>query len=77
MSIAFDYDYFDEDERAGCDVQITGRIKALTKKAILLTIGDENIWLPLSQIIFAPIPTIGLIIEVTVPEWLAYDKGLI
>ena len=56
------------------DVECTAR----TEKAVLVHAGDkaEAVWLPLSQCEIAPggIPGIE---TVTLPEWLALEKGLI
>jgi hypothetical protein len=56
------------------DVEVTSR----TEKAVLVHTGDKGgaVWLPLSQIEiqnsgFAGVETI------TLPEWLALEKGLI
>lgn len=52
-----------------------------TPKAILVSDDgdrDKAVWLPLSQIEIEPKPELGpTIVEVTCPEWLAKDKGLI
>jgi hypothetical protein len=50
-----------------------------TSKAVLVSdtgLGDDAVWLPLSQIEIVPASQAGLFI-VTMPEWLAKDKGLI
>lgn len=56
------------------DVEVTVR----TAKAILVHTGnkEEAVWLPLSQIEIAP-SGFGGIETVTLPEWLALEKGLI
>jgi hypothetical protein len=56
------------------DVECTAR----TEKAVLVHTGDktEAVWLPLSQCEIAPSGFPG-IETVTLPEWLALDKGLI
>lgn len=38
--------------------------------------GDDGVWLPKSEIEIAPASTHGLY-DLTLPEWLAQDKGLI
>jgi hypothetical protein len=56
------------------DVEVTAR----TAKAVLVHTGnkEEAAWLPLSQIEIEPSGVAG-IETVTLPEWLALDKGLI
>ena len=56
------------------DVEVTAR----TEKAVLVHIGvkDNAVWLPLSQVEISP-TGFGGIETVTLPEWLALDKGLI
>ena len=56
------------------DVEVTAR----TAKAVLVHTGikEKAIWLPLSQIEIAE-TGIGEIFTVTLPEWLALEKGLI
>ena len=56
------------------DVEVTAR----TEKAVLVHTGDKAkaAWLPLSQIEIGPSGFAG-IETVTLPEWLALDKGLI
>jgi hypothetical protein len=51
------------------DIEIDG-IKAETDKAYLVVIGKTEAWVPKSQVELS-----GL--ELTLPEWLAMDKGLI
>lgn len=52
-----------------------------TKAAILVSDDGEQasaVWLPLSQCEVEPKPSVdGDLVEVTCPEWLARDKGLI
>lgn len=56
------------------DVEITAR----TGKAVLVHTGvkEDAAWLPLSQIEITPTGTEG-VETVTLPEWLALEKGLI
>ena len=56
------------------DVEVTAR----TEKAVLVHTGnkEEAAWLPLSQIEIEP-SGVGGIETVTLPEWLALEKGLI
>lgn len=59
-------------------IDIDGAIEAQTAKAVLFHTGnkEEAVWLPLSQIEVDE-TGIGGIVTVTLPEWLAEDKGLI
>lgn len=52
-------------------VDIDGEIRVRTEKAIQFYDGATTVWLPLSQIEINDDDT------VTMPEWLALDKGLI
>lgn len=52
-------------------VDIAGEIRSQTEKAIQFFDGDKAVWLPRSQIEINEDGT------VTMPEWLALDKGLI
>ena len=59
------------------DIEVT--LHAETALAILVSDdGDEDnaVWLPKSQIEYSP-RIQGDIINLTIPEWLATDKGLI
>ena len=58
-------------------VEIIGTVKAITDAAILVDDGDNDIWLPLSQIKIDKgeyMKGDDLVIEI--PEWLAFEKGL-
>lgn len=57
------------------DVEVTHR----TEKAFLVHLGDKEqaVWLPLSQIEIEPNGAFDGIETVTLPEWLALEKGLI
>lgn len=59
-------------------IDIDGAIEARTDKAVLFHTGDKEqaAWLPLSQIEVDETGVPG-IVTVTLPEWLATDKGLI
>lgn len=59
-------------------IDIDVAIEARTEKAVLVHDGDKSkaVWLPLSQIEISP-TGIGGIETVTLPEWLALEKGLI
>jgi len=62
-------------------IDITVQLKHQTDLAILVTDDGTNaIWLPKSQIecdVDLDNADVGDTIEVTLPEWLALDKGLI
>jgi hypothetical protein len=59
-------------------IDIDGAIEARTDKAVLFHTGnkEEAAWLPLSQIEVEE-TGVGGIVTVTLPEWLALNKGLI
>lgn len=59
-------------------IDIDGAVEHRTQKAVLFHLGDKTkaVWLPLSQIEIAP-TGVGGIFTVSLPEWLALDKGLI
>ena len=59
-------------------VEIDVEIVARTERAVLAHTGnkEEAAWLPLSQIKLRP-SGIGGIYTLTVPEWVAIDKGLV
>ena len=59
-------------------IDIDGAIEARTDRAVLFHTGDKEqaAWLPLSQIEVSE-TGIGGIYTVSLPEWLAEDKGLI
>jgi hypothetical protein len=58
-------------------IGVFGTIIAETDNAILLFDGIEEVWLPLSQIEYNPSAKEGTDTTVEIPEWLAYEKGLI
>lgn len=59
-------------------IDLDGAIEAKTEKAILFHTGDKRqaAWLPLSRIEVEE-TGIGGIVTVTLPEWMALEKGLI
>ena len=59
-------------------IDIDVEVSARTEKAVLVHDGDPSVavWLPLSQIEIRP-TGIGGIETVTLPEWLAIEKGLV
>jgi hypothetical protein len=52
-------------------VDVAGEVRAQTEKAIQFFDGDTLVWLPRAQIEVNDDGT------VTMPEWLAIDKGLV
>mgnify|MGYP006935485999 CR=1 FL=1 len=57
---------------------ITVRLVQQTERAILVTDSDDleaAVWLPKSQVELVEKP--GDIVEVTLPEWLAIERGLV
>ena len=59
-------------------IDIDVSVEARTGKAVLVHDGnkDSAVWLPLSQIEISPTGFAG-IETITLPEWLALEKGLI
>lgn len=59
-------------------IDIDGAVEAETEKAVLFHDGDKTkaVWLARSQIEISE-TSVGGIVTVTLPEWLAMDKGLI
>jgi len=55
------------------------RLKHETEKAILVVDGDNEYWLPKSQVSFEHDPNSPLqdMIIVTAPEWLLKEKGML
>ncbi len=61
------------------NVEIACEIRRLTVKAVLIHDGAREAWIPLSQI-HDQEPDglkVGQHTELTIPEWLANEKGLI
>lgn len=64
-------------------IEIEGEIRASTDKAVLFDDGDVRVWLPKSETAIAWKDGDALLTSdirpctVTIPEWLAYEKGLI
>jgi hypothetical protein len=55
---------------------VTGIVRHRTERAILLDHGGrEPAWLPLAQVEVEPNPD-GRTVTVTLPEWLATEKGM-
>ncbi len=59
-------------------IDIDGAIEARTISAVMFHTGDksEAVWLPRSQIEIEETGVAG-IVTITLPEWLALEKGLI
>lgn len=59
-------------------IDITVQKLSQTERAVLVTtdIPEKGVWLPLSQIEIEPSETAGLH-TVTMPEWLALERGMI
>lgn len=60
-------------------IDIVVQLHHETERAVLVSdtgVRDDAVWLPKSQIEYVAGPKPGTI-EVTCPEWLAIDKGLI
>lgn len=64
--------YRDEDEEVEIDVDVRHE----TDKAYLVYDGKREVWIPKSQITDKLVQK-GKIVQITLPEWLAKDKGLI
>jgi len=57
------------------NVELSVEVVHITDKAILIDEGDEQIWLPKSQIRLEH--SSGNTYSVEIPEWLAMKKGLL
>jgi hypothetical protein len=59
-------------------VEIYAEIKRRTAKAVLISDGETEAWLPLSMIEIDTIPDTARDNQarIALPEWLAKDKGL-
>lgn len=61
------------------EVEVMGVLEAETPKAYLLDTGDDKHWLPKSQVTLVsgdPAKGKGEELVVSIPEWLAREKGL-
>lgn len=61
----------------GKSIEMTADFVRETEKAILISDGDNKIWLPKSQIDYELDEFKGVVYLIDVPEWLAVDKGLV
>ena len=65
------------------DIDLTVHVHRKTQKAYLVSDDGKEasaVWIPISQIIEADTEgdaVVGAEITITIPEWLAYEKGLI
>lgn len=57
-------------------VEIFGTVKHRTDAACLLDDGTQEVWVPISQIIGEESDGKGNV-TLTIPEWLAINKGLV
>jgi hypothetical protein len=58
-------------------IEITAEIIHETDAALLLNDGTGETWVPKSQISYPDGAGAGDTVEVTMPEWLAQDRGFI
>lgn len=60
-------------------VVITGTIRQRTEKAVLMSDGTREVWLPMSQIKIQGVasPTRQKLYDFRIPEWMAIAKGLV
>ena len=59
--------------------EVTLQLIRTTERAVCVTDGIQEIWLPLSQIEMAP-AAVGAsqdYVTISLPEWLAAEKGLL
>ena len=56
-------------------VELEGYIKAQTDKAILFDYEDVEDWIPKSQLESSDALVEETLISITIPEWLAKEKG--
>lgn len=57
--------------------EFTGVVVVATKKAYLIDIDGDEVWLPDSMIDFIDEPEVGEEVSFEIPTWLAEDKALI
>lgn len=58
-------------------IEMTADFVRETEKAILINDGDNEVWLPKSQIDYHLDEFKGVVYINDLPEWLAVDKGLV
>lgn len=58
-------------------VDVDVKVKAQTTQAVLFSDGDTECWIPRSQIIDGDEYENGEEVTITIPEWVAEEKGLI
>ena len=57
-------------------VEIECEVRAITEKAILICDGKREVWIAKSMV-SDECEENGATISIFIPEWLAYDKGLL
>lgn len=63
---------YDEDSDLAGKVEVTGRIKHTTDKALLFDDGTSQQWLPKRFVKISELK--GGLVELAMPEWLAKEK---
>lgn len=58
-------------------VEVSVQLRHTTERAVLIFDGAAEVWLPISQIEVTPADPITGMTIITLPEWLAQEKGLI
>ena len=66
----------DQDTQKNLTVEIAVEVKHDTAKAMLVTDGSVEAWIPKSQVTYEPLNN-NKETTITMPEWLAKNKGLI
>ena len=62
--------------RTKTPVEVAVTLERETEKAFLVNEGYKSVWVPKSQVTLN-FGKNGVVESITLPEWLAYDKGLI
>jgi len=71
-----DYDHYDDNQEDE-PLEFTGIVKAITEKAILIDMGELDIWIPKSQMTSPYEPEVKEELDFEIPAWLAEAKDLI
>jgi hypothetical protein len=58
-------------------IEICCEIKRITDKAVCINDGDDDVWLPLSQVEFDGDVSEGDTMTIEVKEWIAEREGLV
>lgn len=77
MSVERQRDHFDDESDEL--VEFDGTVKGTTEKAVLITVEENDYWIPKSQMNFLvprELPNEGEELAFEIPMWLADDKGL-